>query len=63
MGNQETGLYSRLPVIHPHSGTPQGGVISLILANIYLHYGVDLWFERSIKSPSTGKRLLRCISG
>ena len=42
-------------VIHPHSGTPQGGVISPILANIYLHYGVDLWFERSIKSQCRGQ--------
>jgi len=27
-------------------GTPQGGVISPLLANIYLHYSLDLWFER-----------------
>ena len=27
-------------------GTPQGAVISPILANVYLHYGLDLWFQR-----------------
>lgn len=30
-------------------GTPQGGIISPILANIYLHYVLDLWFERKLK--------------
>ena len=27
-------------------GTPQGGIISPVPANIYLHYVMDLWFER-----------------
>src|SRR5450631_36086 len=31
-------------VLHPVSGTPQGGIISPILANIYLHYVLDVWF-------------------
>ena len=29
-------------------GTPQGGLISPILANVYLHYVLDLWFEKGI---------------
>lgn len=39
-------------------GTPQGGSISPLLANIYLHYVVDLWFERKIKPPFGGKAAL-----
>ena len=35
-------------------GTPQGGVISPILANIYLHYNLDLWFEKVVKKQLTG---------
>jgi group II intron reverse transcriptase/maturase len=33
-------------VLRPESGTPQGGIISPVLANVYLHYALDLWFER-----------------
>jgi hypothetical protein len=33
-------------------GTPQGGVASPILANIYLHYVLDMWFERKFKASS-----------
>jgi len=41
-------------------GTPQGGVISPLLANIYLHYTLDLWFEKRIKRQCQGyARLIR----
>ncbi len=33
----------------PEQGTPQGGVISPLLANIYLHEVLDVWFEETIK--------------
>jgi RNA-directed DNA polymerase len=36
------------------AGTPQGGVISPLLANIYLHYVLDLWFKKEIKSQARG---------
>jgi group II intron reverse transcriptase/maturase len=42
-------------VIHPVTGCPQGGTISPILANIYLHYALDLWFEKVVEPRSEGK--------
>lgn len=41
-------------------GTPQGGVISPLLANIYLHYALDLWFEKIYRKSCPGfARLIR----
>lgn len=45
-------------VTHPATGTPQGGVVSPVLANIYLHYVLDLWFEKKIKRDSKGRTYL-----
>ena len=36
-------------------GTPQGGLISPILANIYLHYVIDLWFRAEIQNKYKGE--------
>jgi RNA-directed DNA polymerase len=45
-------------VHHPTSGTPQGGVISPMLANIYLHEVLDLWFEREVKPRMHGRAFM-----
>ncbi len=39
-------------------GTPQGGSISVLLSNVYLHYVLDLWFERVVKSRLRGEAYL-----
>src|SRR5207249_3787019 len=47
-------------VIHPQTGTPQGGVVSPVLANIYLHYALDLWLERVVRPQQQGRcRMIR----
>jgi group II intron reverse transcriptase/maturase len=45
-------------IIHPDTGTPQGGIVSPILANIYLHYALDLWFDRKVKPQCDGEAIL-----
>jgi RNA-directed DNA polymerase len=36
-------------VSYPGSGSPQGGVVSPLLSNIFLHYVLDQWFEQDVK--------------
>lgn len=39
---------------HPEDGTAQGSIISPLLGNIYLHYVLDFWFERVVKTRLRG---------
>jgi group II intron reverse transcriptase/maturase len=43
---------------HPEEGTPQGGVVSPLLANIYLHHVLDEWFEQDVKPRLRVRALL-----
>lgn len=43
---------------HPDTGTPQGGNISPILANVYLHYVLDLWFHKVVVPQCRGEACL-----
>jgi group II intron reverse transcriptase/maturase len=45
-------------LLHPETGTPQGGVASPMLANIYLHEVLDMWFERDVKPRLRGRAFL-----
>ena len=45
-------------VLHPETGTPQGGIISPILANVYLHYALDLWFQKVVIPYCNGEACL-----
>ena len=54
----KAGVMENGVVVKPESGVPQGGPISCILANVYLHYVLDLWFERKIKDCCQGEAYL-----
>src|SRR5438128_7776234 len=43
---------------YPEAGTPQGGVVSPLLANVYLHYVLDVWFEQVVKPCLKGRAFL-----
>ncbi len=44
-------------ISYPDTGSPQGGVISPLLANVYLHYVLDVWFEQEVQPRLTGTHL------
>ena len=45
-------------VSYPDSGSPQGGVISPLISNVFLHYVLDLWFENEVKPRLAGRAFL-----
>jgi group II intron reverse transcriptase/maturase len=52
------GVMEKGSLVRPETGTPQGGVISPLLANIYLHEVVDLWFHRDVLPRLRGRAQL-----
>ncbi|MEA1964900.1 MAG: reverse transcriptase domain-containing protein, partial [Candidatus Aerophobetes bacterium] len=50
----KVGVVEEGKLIHFEEGTPQGAVLSPVLANIYLHFCLDLWFEKIIKKEAKG---------
>ena len=54
----KAGIMEGTEIYEPDKGTPQGGLISPILANIYLHYVLDEWFEEEIQKKSKGEAYL-----
>lgn len=56
----KAGIMEERRFISTETGTPQGGIVSPLLANIYLHYILDLWFEKAIRKQLSGyARLIR----
>jgi len=50
----KAGVMEEGKFIEIDKGTPQGGILSPILSNIYLHYILDLWFEKKVKKQMKG---------
>ena len=51
----KAGVMEGTTLYHPDSGTPQGGVVSPLLANIYLHEVLDTWIEQTVKPLLRGR--------
>lgn len=54
----KAGVLENGEIVQSETGTPQGGSISVLLSNIYLHYVLDLWFEKAIKPRLRGEAYL-----
>lgn len=54
----QAGVMEDGTVTFPNAGSPQGGVISPLLSNIFLHYVLDDWFEREVKPRLHGRAYL-----
>jgi group II intron reverse transcriptase/maturase len=51
----KAGIIEDMKFYESDKGTPQGGLISPVLANVYLHYALDMWFEQVVKERCKGE--------
>jgi group II intron reverse transcriptase/maturase len=54
----QAGVFENGMLSYPDGGTPQGGVISPLLANVFLHEVLDVWFEREVRPRLGGSASL-----
>jgi group II intron reverse transcriptase/maturase len=54
----KAGVWEKGDVSYPEEGTPQGGVISPLLSNIYLHEVLDKWFVESVQPACKGRTFM-----
>ena len=54
----KAGIMEKGQLTYPEEGTPQGGVVSPLLRNIYLHEVLDCWWEQMVKPVLRGKAFL-----
>ena len=51
----KSGIIEDMKYYESDKGTPQGGLISPVLANVYLHYALDMWFDKVVKKRCKGE--------
>ena len=51
----KAGIIEDMQYYESDKGTPQGGLISPVLANVYLHYVLDMWFDKVVKAKCKGE--------
>jgi hypothetical protein len=51
----KAGVMEKGSVSYPDAGSPQGGVISPLLANVFLHYVLDIWFRQEVQPRLRGR--------
>jgi RNA-directed DNA polymerase len=54
----KAGVMEEGSVSYPTAGSPQGGVISPLAANVYLHYVLDVWFRQEVQPRLKGRAYL-----